>query len=203
MCTVRSGRWRPEADERGRWRCRRRGRPRRPSTSVRRSSAASCAARAGGHAHAGRVVGPGLEEERRRLAAPARPPGRRARCPASSSGRPIVSAPSCSSRSSSGGKHGFSTSTRSPRRTTIDGDAVEGVHGAVHDGERLGRERPPRPQDLVERGQRPGRRGSWWSASAGRPGPATGPRSGSSVGVGGAGREVERGSGPGPSVTRR
>ncbi len=55
--------------------------------------------------------------------------------PAASRSTPSVSTPRASSRSSSGGKHGFSTIARSPKRSRSGGDRSSGVHRAVDDGE--------------------------------------------------------------------
>ena len=71
--------------------------------------------------------------------------------PSSSTSTPTTSHDSRSSRSSIGGNPGCSTTTRSPRCRATLGHAVEGVEGTVDDGDRLGRERPRRPQLVLER----------------------------------------------------
>ena len=53
-----------------------------------------------------------------------------------------ASAPSTSSRSRNGGNPGFSTTTRSPKRTTCSSVREMRVEGAVDDRDRLGRRRP-------------------------------------------------------------
>ena len=112
------GQPRPQADQRRRRRCRWRGRPRRPASRcpiaaqpVRRPAPRSARCRPGSALAAGGRWRPPV---RRR--APTRNPSMSG--PNRSTSTPTISHPSCSSRSSSGGNDGCSTTTRSPRWST-------------------------------------------------------------------------------------
>ena len=144
---ARCRRW-SAAPRRSRWR----GRPRRRASARGRSDVGDRLGPPRRHRHAGGVLRPRLEDHG---AAGGR---------SSDDGAQLGDvealvvdvdaddvAASRSSRSSIGGNPGCSTTTRSPRRSTTLGDAVEGVEGAVDDRDRLRRERPRRSQLLLER----------------------------------------------------
>ena len=167
------------------------------TTPVARSSAGERLGPGRRHAHAGRVVGAWLEEQRRRARAlerGAQPVGPHAR--ARRGRRRSPRRRPASSRSSSGGNVGFSTTTRSPRRThepAIRSRASIAPSTTVSASGGNGHARA----GPLERRAAPGRRGSSSSASGGRPGASDRAEVGQQGGVGRAGRQVERGSAPG------
>ena len=198
MWTVRSGSHEPRLTS-ARRRCRWRGRPRRRASFVPGSSAASSAARS--HAQRARRPGSALAAGGRRRPRVAAASATRRPVdvePSSSTSTPMTSHPSCSSRSSIGGNVGCSTTTRSPRRSTSLGDAIEGVHRPVDDGQRLRRERPRRRAAPPRAPAAPGGRGSSTSATAGATRANDRAEVGQQVGIGRARRQVELRSAPGP-----